>query len=390
MIGQLLKYGNTYTAIEHAEHKRFILLQLQRKKKELVLLRKKSFQSQDKTIQELKGQKHVFLVVNNEQVLSKSIDFFHEDEKRVVKNAYPNINTNDFYYEVFSKSNTSFVSIARKDTIDTIISEYQKAGIYVVDFSLGNLVIQNLQNLQDYNQLSTSNAIVAYENKELVSINEKELKKNYIVNDLDVANTEVLSLAGIIAYYTQNVSSTIQNELYGKYIQKRFFDIGLRTGLGFLLVVLLINFFVFSHYRNEVGTLTGELQMSLNFKNQLNTLQKQVTQKKQLVQSMNAASNKSISKYIDELGSSLPESNLLHQLTYQPKEGIQKKDKPLLFKQNSISVKGISKNDVAFSNWISAIEKKNWVEEVSILNYGKGKKRRVSADFEFLIHTNER
>lgn len=392
MIRQLLKYGKRYTGIEHSEKGSFTFLQLVQKKKELQVLAKGTVNSQDQVIEKLKGQKHVFLILNNEQVLSKKNSFLHDDKKIIVRNAFPNINIGDFYYEVFTNELYSFVTIARKENIDIIITNYQKKGISVIGFSLGNLALKNLITFQENGHLSTSNAIVKFNEETVLDIEKTKQEKqtqSYIINDLEVTNQEVLSLSGIISYYSQNTSSTIQNQLQEKYIQKRFFDVGLKAGLGFLLIVLLFNFFIFSNYRDKVGGLTGELQMSETYKNQLNKLQKLVNQKKQLVKSVHSASNISLSKYFNEIGRSLPETNLLTQLYYQPQEGIQKKDKAISFQEKKIIVKGISKNDDAFSNWISQLEKKSWIKEVSIITYGKGKKTSRTSSFELIISTND-
>ncbi|PQJ76536.1 hypothetical protein [Polaribacter glomeratus] len=389
-MGQLFKYGRNYTAIEHAEKSSFIFLQLVQKKKELQLLQKGITDSQDQVIKNIKGQKHIFLILNDEQILSKKVSFLQDDEKAVVRNAFPNISLGDFYYEVYANQEVSFVVIARKETVDAIISNYAKEGINVIDFSLGNLVVKHIARIQEHEQLVTTNALINFEHDKIQEIRKQEAQPTTLtINDLEVSNTEVLSLAGIISYYTQNPSSTFHTELDKKYTQKRFFDVGLKIGLGFLLITLLINFFVFSHYRDQVGNLSGELQLSATYKNQLNKLQKEVTQKKSLVQSVNAASHSKLSQYFDEIGLSVPTTKLLTQIHYQPKEGIQKKDKAILFQENKIAIKGICKDDITFSNWISVLEKKEWIQGVSILEYGIGKKTNTAASFEFIITTND-
>jgi Tfp pilus assembly protein PilN len=138
-----------------------------------------------------------------------------------------------------------------------------------------------------------------------------------------------------------------------------------------------------------VNTITGELQLSETYKNQLHKLQEEVTQKKHLVASVQSASNSKLSLYIDELGISTPQTILLSQFYYQPIVGIQKKDNPISFKKNQIIVKGISKENEDFSNWISLLEQKKWVKNISIHAYGKGKKTARIAVFKFIITTHD-
>lgn len=391
MIQQILKYGKSYAAIEHAEKGSFTILQLAQKNKAFIISQRTTTKNLEKGIEFLKGQKHVFLVLNDEQVLSKKIALVNNDEKVLIRNAFPNISLADFYYEVYQNVNHSFVCIARRDTVDKTINTYQKKGISVIDFSLGNLGLKNIQSFVTNKTLFSSNAQVEFE-RDLISNIEKTSisKENYLINDLEVSNNELLPLGGIISYYAKNESSNLHKKLNEQYLHKRFFDLGLKTSLGFLLVLLLSNFFLFSSYRNKVGDLIGELQLSETYKNQLNKLQEEVKQKERLVKSVQSASNSKLSIYLDDLGESIPKTLLLSQIHFQPIEGIQKKDKPLAFKENQIVVKGISKENEDFSNWISLLEQKKWIKNISIHEYGKGKKTGNNAAFEFIITTHDR
>ena len=391
MIQQFFKYGKNYAAIEHAENDFLTILQLTQKKKEFIVSQKITTKDFQKGVDLLKGQKHAFLILNNEQVLSKKIALIHQDEKVLIRNAFPNISLSDFYYQVYQNNNHSFICITRKDTVDKVLNTYQKKGISIIDFSLGNLALQNLHSFVANETLFSSNAQIEFDSNAIHDI-EKTTTSNekYSINDLEVSNKEILPLAGIIAYYANNETSNVHRELKEQYFHKRFFDIGLKLGLGFLLVVLLTNFFFFSSYRDQVGNLMGELQLSETYKNQLNNLQEEVTQKKRLVESVQSASNSKLSEYIDALGVSTPNSILLSQIHFQPIEGIQKKDKPLVFKENQIVVKGISKENEDFSNWVSLLEQKKWIKNISILEYGKGKKTGSNAAFEIIITAHDR
>jgi hypothetical protein len=138
-----------------------------------------------------------------------------------------------------------------------------------------------------------------------------------------------------------------------------------------------------------VNTITGALQLSETYKNQLHTLQEEVMLKKRLLASVQSASNSKLSLYIDELGISTPQTILLSQFYYQPVVGVQKKDTPISFKKNQLIVKGISKENEDFSNWISFLEQKKWVKNISIHAYGKGKKTARMNEFKFIITTHD-
>tara|TARA_B110001450_G_C17654732_1_gene494692 strand:- start:1415 stop:2587 length:1173 start_codon:yes stop_codon:yes gene_type:complete len=390
MVRQILKYGKTYAAIEHAEKGIFNLLKLIKKNHEFVISKNKQTNRFNILLEELKGQKHLFLIINDAQILSKKVASINKNEKVLIRNAFPNIVLTDFYYEVYQNTQHSFVCIARKDSVDKIINTYQQKEISVIDFSLGNLALQNLQPFVKNKTLFSSNAQIKFDANAICAIEKaSSSNKNYKINDLEVTHTAILPLAGIICYYTKSNTSIHHTELKEHYFRKRFFDLGLKTGLSFFLGLLLVNFFFFSSYRNRVNTITGELQLSETYKNQLNKLQEEIMQKKRLVESVQSASNSKLSRYIDELGISTPQTILVSQFYYQPIVGFQKKDTPISFKKNQIEVKGVSKENEDFSNWVSLLEQKKWIKKISIHEYGKGRKTASFAVFKFIITTHD-
>ncbi len=390
MLWQKLTYGKKYAAIEHAENNVFQLLQLRKQKKEFVVSKRRQEKDFQELIVSLKKQSHVFVIFNNEQILTKKITEIDLEEKALLRLAFPTIKISDFYYETYKTNGNTFVAIARKKYIDAILLQYQKKGIWVIDFSLGNLVVKNLQEIVAEKKLQTSNASIYFEAKTIHEIKKETIsKKTFIINELPVSNSEILPLAGIIAYYTKNTSSLIYQELKENYTQKRIFEMGLKSALGFLLVLLLVNFLIFSSYRNQVNGLSGVAEMFEESKIKLEHLQKKVNQKKQLVASFQTASKSKRSQYLNELGNTTPTTILLSQMNFQPVKGAQRTGKKLVFDEKKILLKGACKKDEDFSAWIALLEKQDWVKSISINGYGKGKKRGSLSNFEFEITIDE-
>ena len=96
-----------------------------------------------------------------------------------------------------------------------------------------------------------------------------------------------------------------------------------------------------------------------------------------------------MSEYIDEIAISAPSTTLLVGFNYQPIKSSIKRDKQIVFDKNSIIIKGTSKKNSSFSDWIAALQKKDWIEKATIIHYGKGKKKTSDASFKFLIKTKD-
>jgi Tfp pilus assembly protein PilN len=383
-----LTYGHKFCAVEHAYNSSYQVLELTKKRRELVISKQENYTSQKAVFESLKNKKHLFLVLNNEQILSKNIPTAGISEDRLVKTAFPTIVLQDFYVEILKNNTTSFIAICRKDVIDTLIQEYAARGICVIDFSLGNLAVKNVQSYIQESQISTSNACIILENNKIETIEIKTpIQEIYHINGLKIPSKYILVLAGVLSYYsneTYTYSSAIKKRLTNIYKQQRFFALGLKYSLGFLFIALLINFLVFSSYQRKVSELQTEVLINEGYKKQLTSLNDLVTKKKKIVESISSASNSRAIWYINEISKTVPSSLYLDEIKYQPLVKPIKDEKPIVFKNDEITVKGMSSNDEDLISWKSYLEQLSWVEKISFTNYGKGKRKRTS--FYFIVH----
>lgn len=394
MIKKRLIYGLTYSAIEHNtdidNKEAFTLLSLFKKDKELIIKNRNRYSDLEKLFSFLK-QQHVFLIVNNHQVLSKETDVINNSPELIVKNAFPSIALSDFYYEVYTTETSSFVSISRKEFIDNLISKYEKNQVSIIGFSLGTLVIQNVLSFINYDEVCTSSSILKIKNHQLERIEKTVEYKdvNYSVNDLEVTNKELLPLGGILSYYLEKNNQLglhkKNKELKDDYFQKQLFFIVLKTGLAFLFLVLLLNFLVFNHYYSENNKLITEVQLNENYKSQLLKLQNQIDQKEKVIDNLSSVSQSKVSLYLDEIALLIPKSITLIGLEYQPLTTRIKKDKQITISKNRLQVKGGISNNEDFTSFINSLEQKEWIDEV-IIELGKEKKKTSFKVLIYIIH----
>ena len=393
MVQKFLKYGTTFCAVEHTVDKdskeKLNFLQLKKQQKELVIASKYQFDTIEKLFPVLKPQKHLFLIINNQQVLFKKSNEIDKNQENLVKKSFPSLKLSEFYYEVLQADKHSFVAICRKDYVDNLIAQYEANGIAIVDFSLQNFVIQQLVPFLNENEINTSNSVISIQDNVISDIQKKSVQETpYNINNLDVTNNELLPLAGILSYYTYFQNNQVgfgelQNQLKQKQFHKRFYELGLKVALGSIFLILLINFMVFSSYRSEINLLDNELALNSNYKNALIQLQNNVSKKEKLVKSLTSLSSSKTSWVLNEIGKTVPKRLLLTDLEYQPLLKSIKKNKEVAVGTNQIIIKGISKSDSEFTKWIAALKEKAWVKNITILSYGKGKKTTTS--FEYLI-----
>lgn len=382
MVKQLktyLKYGNLFCGIEHTVKKGQDLVYvtvLKKSKNAIDIEDVHQETSIENVISKLPKKQHVFLIINNDHILTKQITSSQSEPLKLIHAAFPNINLDDFYFEVVTQQQKHFVSICRKAHLDQLIATYQSNALHVINIALGNMIASSISQFINRETLITSNANTSIENGIINAIEKKEIEvsTDYDINGIRVDNNHILSLSGALGsilhnFYPVTNFDALKLSLKSEYNQSRFFTQFLKIGLIFLLISLLINFFVFNHYFNKVSTLQQTSQVNQSTKKKVLELNEAVSKSQKMVDDMLKSSSSKSSFYINIIIQSLPNSLLLSELNYQPLKKNIKSDKPIELDDNTIIISGESNNSDQFSTWIADLEAIEWIINIEVLNY---------------------
>ena len=385
-----LFFGNTFCAVEHSfdsgGNEEFHCLQLSKQKNELVLKNSESFNSLENLFSYLKEikQEHLVLVVNNNQVLSKSIPFVEPNKELVFKNAYPTLVKSNFYAQVSYSNTNSFISIVRNDYVEKLAKEYQSNAIDVVDVLIGSLSVSAISDVIEETEVYTSNAKVTLLDKQIHVIENKSFDVNtYSINGLKIQSSYVLSLGAIVSFYLQKAIFFSENNVT-QFKEKKTFNLGYKLVLGVIFLMVLVNFLFFSSYNKEVAKLREQLEIKTGAKLRLKEISVSLEKKRKLLSELQNSSLFSVSKYADQIVEEIPNSVVLSEINYQPIEGTIRKEKEVKFKIKEIEIKGVLNNYNEFTSWIDKIEQKKWVNQLLELSTEKDKRKKNSS-FHVLI-----
>jgi len=388
MIGKLKQYflfGNTYYGVEHAvvDNKETILLfALKKKKRQLDIHFHKKLDSLDNISIQIPKGVGISLVINNDKVLSKKVLFSKDEDSKIIQNAYPNINIHKFYYDILKQKNACFITICRKEYVDTLIEDYRKKNLYIIHVSFGNHVLNNIREFIGSNEVYTTNALVEIDKEGLNEIfKQSDVKtQKYDINGLKVANTFLLSFAAILNVILSNKKNGHSNfnskhhVLLIAFQQQRFFSQFLKVGLLFFLTILFINFFIFNHYFKKVSELRQTSQVNETSKQQLISLKENVDKKEKFIIDILKSESSKSSFYTNSIMVSLPESISISEFNFQPLTKRIKAEKPIEYEPNTMLLKGVSTIKNEISRWISELEGLDWVEKIVITDYSESNK----------------
>jgi len=378
-IKSYLKYGNHFCGVEHCTIDGEELLYgvvLKRNKKELVL--KETFEEKDLEglINKLPKKLHVSLIINTDKVITKLIKGQFKDGLTALNNAFPNIDSNAFLYQAIIGVDSSLVSICRKEDVEDLISQYRSLGMYVIDIGLGVSKVVDISEWLLVDRVQLSNTELVLENNQVINFEKaKPLQvTNYNINGIDIQSPFVLALAGALSSVLQakeiqtNYSKFIQ-ELQEEFKQKRFFSQYLKIGLVTIFGILLINFVVFNHYFNKVNDLSEVAVFNKSTNDKVKLLSLEVTKSQKLYEDVLKISNSKSTFYLNHIAKSLPRTILLEQVNYQPLLKRIKSGQTIELNLNTIEIKGLSSDSDAFSKWVQALERNEWISKLEIMDY---------------------
>ena len=309
----------------------------------------------------------------------------------MIYKAFPNINLDDFYYEAISEGSRHFISICRKSYIDTLITDYSKLNLHIIDIGLGNNLISTLKPFLNETDIQTSNATITFESGTIKNIEKTSTKHTvYDINGQHVSNQNMLSFAGglnLILNRKPRFSNIDKKNLIDTYKQSRFFTQFLRFAGLFILMVLLINFLFFNHYFNQVNELRQVSKINQTTKDQIVNLNASVSKQQKMVDDLLNSSTSKSSYYANAVMQSLSNTVILSEFNFQPLKKRVKADKPIELQTSRIEIAGSTSNSDIFSEWIGQLENNNWIESVEIQDYGSEDSR--SSNFKILLQLKD-
>ena len=368
------RFGNTSIGIEHTTSKIHVT-KINHTKGEFEIEDFSSYTN----IKELKDKElkkfPIHLSINTDKVLFKQIESNQKEERQLIAKAYPNIDLSNFYFDIISSEKNHFIFISRKEEIDHIIELYEAEGIPIQGISMGNSLLKILPQLTAALNFYTSNSEFSILQGKLTEVKliqhiqteEKEIQGHIL------SNFSLLSFLAALQVYAgfadEGNLTEKNNSLKNEFYQQRFSRLFIPSALTSILIILLVNFFFFNSYHNDVQKLKETSSINQSAKGKLKVLDSEIEKKEKLVQNiLNNSSSKS-SYYVNAIIQKLPATIILERLDYQPLERNIKEEEAIKLLKNQLEIEGSSNNKSDFSSWVNQLEKIEWINKVNIANY---------------------
>jgi len=318
---------------------------------------------------------HCYLTINSDKVLIKESEAF-ESDLDIIANCFPSISLDDFYYEILRFDTNCYAAVCRKSYADNLIKSLEENAITILGFSLGFFPIKNSLTFLNQNTISTSRGLLEIDGDSITGFKKTSDCDFYDVSieDIKIKSSHLIALSCLSNYSYIEAKTTklsIKNsKLFHFHKQKIFFRKSVRIAAVVFIIALLINAFLFNSYFTDLGQLKQQNTIVTAKKDQYSKRLNDLEKKEEIVTNILKSGSSKASFYINRITYNKPISISLNVLTFNPTLKAIRADKIIEYDQNKILVEGISTSKDDFSKWITALESLEWVELVSVNNYG--------------------
>lgn len=267
-------------------------------------------------------------------------------------------------------------------------------GVTIAGFSLGISSFSEIINYTEEITFFTNHQLInCNEENQLIEVSSEIPETIYGINGLNISNSYLLGFSGIIRMLagTSNTGNSINYsiELYDNYKQGTFFSKGLKMMIGFILVVLVVNFFFFTHYYKLSHETSESLVVHKSSIESIAKIKQNILLKEEKLNKVLENTSLQSSFFIDEITSSIPQSILLTELIYHPLQKKIKVEEPILVEEKIITLAGTTIDNASFTLWIEGMEKLKWVDQVVITHFGKNEANVTEFSIKLTLREDE-
>lgn len=308
------------------------------------------------------------------------------DPEKALQNVIPGAKADDFFIQCSSENQNDFEFVNAHE-VNQVVSELSAVGIHVTSIVLEKAALHAL-----YNNLEKRVPGVIHEinNDGIVSAVQPDHEARITIEGKTRNAYEILAFGALLrGFDTTALEWNVPVEVLGNQKESEGKQLLKRVTVGSVVVILLvslINLFLFQSYTNELAEVDKKLYSSNATQERLQALTSQVEIQNELLSGLNRIQPKTGAYFLDQLAQRIPKQVNLSYLGLEPPKKI-KSRKKIIFAANELIVEGRTVSTLALNNWIEDIGDMENVTDVKLLSYEDNKENR--GKFKLQIHLTD-
>lgn len=324
------------------------------------------------------------LIVTGRGIINRNVNAQRDaGDDSLIRLVLPNAAADDLVISRYEISDSILmVSVARKETVSRIADDL--ADVSIVSVLVGPSVALTLVDL--------IGAIEAEWNCGNHSFRFRDGKVNeaaYVMREAyetvslgaeTIPGLNTVSFAGALQGLT--FTSAIPGEVSGfserrkNFIRMKRYGAAVKTSVLVALLVLLINFFLFSHFRSLKSQLEADPRTNSASLLRFNELAERVEANKEFFEASGWSGTASYAWIADQLAAQLPPDIVLTRMNVAPAEKFNRED-TLGFHPKLIAITGTCRESGSLNAWLKILQGTDWISAAEVTAYtdvgGQGK-----------------
>ena len=358
-------FGNTLIALSFSE-KEFgqweicALVIVKDAEGEIAIIERNELRSADQLATWLSERKELPVVLNIEtsEILSRVVAFENFNKEELLRAIVPQSNSDDFFLQGTNEGDKAVTAIARKHVIEGVIAMLPESTL-VVDLFVEPLSVSFLAKALAQTSISLGNHQFALEENKVTSHEQRaDPSLPEVLKEEGIQISEIGAYAAGFTYFSSpSFYSDYDSQYYTEeHLHKSFFTRYTKYILGGVLLIFLINAFLFMEFSSQNNQLVQENSGYLSVKEKLSSYNAFIEENRSLLETEDAR----VTRLVDQLGSTIPDGISLDYLEISP---LYLNDK-IPGNTNRLLLRGRAEKSRDFTLWLEKINQLQWIEDI--------------------------
>lgn len=296
----------------------------------------------------------------------------------------PNASAKDFYINATpSIREGQMVNVVRKESVNAIMNELRGFGI--ITSGIGPFIVCDLLRMLDHKEeiVHCGNHTIRMDTgfpSEVMYNADNKSSPDFDFGGEKISSSALIAFASAFQFAVNgNANTSCQSEITTsvreEYFQQRLFKASVKTTLAGTLLLLCVNYFMFSHYWKLQEELSANLMGQTNIISEVNHLEEQAKNQSEFLSRSGLLSQSSYAWYADQIAHSMPGGINLTRLNFSPRIKVANEDS-IGFNAGTLEITGLCGESVVLNNWLQELKKQDWILSASIRSYQQVKTKK--------------
>jgi len=371
--------------VQFGKKTRYRVLRLDNANSELFVVEKSSGLSYEELKNKLDKKHPLVLVFSGKGVLNKKVQRTPDYKSKVLLN----VNTNDFFFYEYQQKKEVFISVARKSIINEQLVLFAEDSFLIVDYSIGAFSSVLLRSFVNKEVFTSNDVLLSFVGGELDSFSKNDENRTELIGEQQLSSAEMPLFATGLNYYYPNEQLEYDINFLAENRQeknfKKYFELTGGLVLGSFFLLLLLSYLLLGYYSDKKVENNVSLEMLKDTSSKITVLEKERDDKRAILNESGVFTSNFLSYYINELTIDLPKTISLSEFLLFPNTRKIKQSEKVVFKTNTITIKGMSSSNSHFNKWYKGLKKINWTTEIVIVTYKKNRQNQYDFEIKMII-----